>query len=208
MLVNRIPIAIFIICLLQLHLLLLLVAQEIRTNIQLLDHTIIFTGGIDLLVTVYEHCMLVLILISPLAAFDLDVIDLFKLNMSAIIFLLVVLLLYWLCIITLEDCHSWLVAGTPEGSHRLGRGGLEVGVFTVAACVGHSDLMHFQCALLETHDTIIIELWQLLDFVCLALKLGDPMTEVLRCVVRLCVMRLGIVVIVRLLVLCGILLSV
>ena len=53
----------------------------------------------------------------------------------------------------------------------------------ILAGVRQGCLMDLHCPLFQAHDTLIVELRQLLHFVSLALELGYPMVEVQRCVI-------------------------
>ena len=103
-------------------------------------------------------------------------------SVTTLMFLLLDLLLKRLSFVALEGCHPRLF--TLKGSYGRGGGWLEVGIFAVSTRIGHCNLLHFQCALFEAHNTVIVKFRQLLYFICLALKLGDPMAVVLWCIVQ------------------------
>ena len=101
---------------------------------------------------------------------------------TTLMFLFLNLLLHRLSFIALEGCNPCLIA--LEGSHGRGGGRFEVGIFAVSTRVGHRNLLHLQRALFEAHNPVIVKFGQLLHFICLALKLGNPMAVVLRCIVQ------------------------
>ena len=66
--------------------------------------------------------------------------------------------------------------------------------------------MDFLCSLFQAHDTLIVELRQLLHFVSLALELRYPVAEVQRCVIIALRPLLSIVLVFRVSVIRGMIL--